>query len=134
MVFDDCLAARSTFVGDCLDQPCLAVLEDERSRYSARLSFSLQGLCCRVNLYETTISVCRYYCRFLVYTCLPDGRADKSSEKVQLYSRTKTMRQICADVKSSLNLTPKVDTRLSLKKLEVDQGGILRRVVSCHDA
>lgn len=32
------------------------------------------------------------------------------------------MRQICADVKSSLNLTPRVDTRLSLKKLEVDQG------------
>lgn len=32
------------------------------------------------------------------------------------------MGQICADVKSSLNLTPRLDTRLSLKKLEADQG------------
>lgn len=58
----------------------------------------------------------------MVYTCLPDGKADKSSLKVQLYSRTKTMRQVCADVKSSLNLTARVDTRLSLKKLEAEMG------------
>lgn len=58
----------------------------------------------------------------MVYTCLPDGTADKESLKVQLYSRAKTMRQVCADVKSSLNLTPRVDTRLSLKKLEAGEG------------
>lgn len=56
----------------------------------------------------------------MVYTCLPDGKPDKDSLKVQLYSREKTMRQVCADVKSSLNLTPRIDTRLSLKKLEAE--------------
>lgn len=30
--------------------------------------------------------------------------------------------QVCADVKASLNLTPKVDTRLSLKKPEAEPG------------
>ena len=29
--------------------------------------------------------------------------------------------QICADVKISLNLTPKMDTRLSLKKLDAEE-------------
>lgn len=62
--------------------------------------------------------------RFMVYTCLPDGRADEDSVRVQLYSRAKTMRQICADVKSSLNLTLRVDTRLSLKKLEEAEQGV----------
>lgn len=81
-----------------------------------------------------------YYCclplvssRFMVYTCLPDGNADKASLKVQLYSRAKTMRQVCADVKASLNLTARVDTRLSLKKLEADtaQGAIGTGPVPC---
>lgn len=65
--------------------------------------------------------------RFMVYTCLPDGRVDEDSVRVQLYSRAKTMRQICADVKSSLNLTPRVDTRLSLKKLEEAEQGVCAR-------
>lgn len=56
----------------------------------------------------------------MVYTCLPDGKADKASLKVQLYSRAKTMRQVCADVKASFSLTARVDTRLSLKKLEAE--------------
>lgn len=33
-------------------------------------------------------------CRFMVYTCLPNGEPDKASLKVQLYSRAKTMRQV----------------------------------------
>lgn len=63
---------------------------------------------------------CASVSRFMVYTCLPDGKPDEASLKVQLYSRAKTMRQVCADVKSSLNLTARVDTRLSLKKMEAE--------------
>lgn len=59
---------------------------------------------------------------------MPDGTPDKDSLKVQLYSRSKTMRQVCADVKSSLNLPATVDTRLSLKKPEAEDGGALALV------
>ncbi|CAM9505947.1 unnamed protein product, partial [Ectocarpus sp. 12 AP-2014] len=72
---------------------------------------------------RTQLTVELFPVKFMVYTCLPDGRADEDSVRVQLYSRAKTMRQICADVKSSLNLTPRVDTRLSLKKLEEAEQG-----------
>ncbi|CAM9501782.1 unnamed protein product, partial [Hapterophycus canaliculatus] len=71
---------------------------------------------------HTQLTVELFPVKFMVYTCLPDGKPDKESLKVQLYSREKTMRQVCADVKSSLNLTPRVDTRLSLKKLETEGG------------
>ena len=30
----------------------------------------------------------------MVYTCLPNGEADKASVQVQLFSRAKTMRQV----------------------------------------
>lgn len=40
------------------------------------------------------VCVSRDGCRFMVYTCLPNGEPDKASLKVQLYSRAKTMRQV----------------------------------------
>lgn len=52
--------------------------------------------------------------RFFVYLCLPNGRPDPKSRKVQLYSRIKTMRQVSGTY-GSIKAVDRVGARILLR-------------------